>query len=73
MLDWFRNNAVWVEVTESDIWMPDEKDRVFFDVARCCRARLLARNIMHYPVDELVTALDELVPSETDKLFHRLF
>lgn len=45
LLDWFRNNAVWVEVTESDIHMPDEKDRVFFDVARCCRAKLLTGNI----------------------------
>ena len=62
LLDWFRNNANWVEVTKSDIRMPDEKDRVFFDVAKCCRARLLTGNIKHYPVDELVTALDELVP-----------
>lgn len=62
LLDWFRNNAVWVEITKSDIRMPDEKDRVFFDVAKCCRARLLTGNIKHYPVDELVTALDELVP-----------
>lgn len=62
LLDWFRNNAVWVEVTESDIQMPDEKDRVFFDVARCCRAKLLTGNIRHYPVDELVTALEEIAP-----------
>lgn len=62
LLDWFRNNANWVEVTKSDIRMPDEKDRVFFDVAKCCRARLLTGNIKHYPVDELVTALGELVP-----------
>lgn len=63
LLDWFRNNAVWVEVTKSDMPMPDEKDREFFDVARSCRARLLTGNIKHYPVDELVTALEELVPS----------
>ena len=36
LLDWFHNNAVWVEVTKSDIQMPDEKGRIFFDVARCC-------------------------------------
>lgn len=62
LLGWFRNNAIWVEATESDVQMPDEKDRVFFDVAKCCRARLLTGNIKHYPVDELVTALKELVP-----------
>lgn len=62
LLDWFRDNAIWVEVTKSDIQMPDEKDRVFFDVARCCRARLLTGNIKHYPVDELVTSLEEIAP-----------
>lgn len=63
LLEWFRNNAIWIEVTKSDIPVPDEKDRIFFDVAKCCKARLLTGNIKHYPVDELVTALWELEPS----------
>lgn len=49
--------------------MPDEKDRVFFDVAKCCRARLLTGNMKHYPVDELVTAPEELCRLEADRLF----
>ena len=40
--------------------MKDEKDRVFYDLAKSCRARLVTGNIKHYPVDELVTALWEL-------------
>lgn len=60
LLSWFRRNAIWIEVTKSDIAMPDEKDRIFFDVAKCCKARLLTGNNKHYPVDELVTALWEI-------------
>ena len=51
LLDWFRQNAVWIETERSDIPMRDEKDRVFFDVAKCCKARLLTGNSRHYPVD----------------------
>lgn len=60
LLSWFRENAVWVEVSESDTPMKDEKDRVFYDLAKSCKARLVTGNIKHYPVDELVTALWEL-------------
>ena len=60
LLNWFRENAVWVEVLESDAPMKDEKDRVFYDLAKSCKARLVTGNIKHYPVDELVTALWEL-------------
>lgn len=60
LLSWFRENAVWVEVLESDAPMKDEKDRVFYDLAKSCKARLVTGNIKHYPVDELVTALWEL-------------
>lgn len=29
ILGWFRSNAVWVEVTKSSGFVPDEKDRIF--------------------------------------------
>ncbi len=60
ILEWFCKNAVWIEANKSDVPMPDEKDRVFYDVARCCKAKLLTGNNKHYPVDELVTSLWEL-------------
>lgn len=60
LLNWFKETAVWIQVLESDIPMKDEKDRVFYDLAKSCKARLVTGNIKHYPVDELVTALWEL-------------
>lgn len=59
-MEWFRSNAVWVEVTKSSVSVPDEKDRIFYDIAKCCKARLVTGNNKHYPVDELVTSLWEL-------------
>lgn len=59
LLLWFRKNAVWIEVTKSDVLMPDEKDRIFYDIAKCCKAKLVTGNRKHYPVDELVTSLWE--------------
>lgn len=61
LLAWFRKNAIWIEVSKSNISMKDEKDRVFYDLAKSCKARLVTGNIKHYPVDELVTALWELI------------
>lgn len=60
LLTWFKQNAVWIEVIKSDIPMKDEKDRIFYDVARTCKARLVTGNLKHYPVDELVTSLWEI-------------
>lgn len=37
-----------------------QKDRIFYDIAKCCKARLVTGNNKHYPVDELVTSLWEL-------------
>lgn len=59
LLLWFRENAVWIEVTKSDVLMPDEKDRIFYDIAKYCKAKLVTGNRKHYPVDELVTSLWE--------------
>lgn len=61
VLEWFRNNAVWVEVTSSTIPVPDEKDRIFYDIAKSCKAKLVTGNMKHYPVDELVTSLWEII------------
>lgn len=44
LLLWFRKNAVWIEVTKSDVLMPDEKDRIFYDIAKCCKAKLVTGN-----------------------------
>ena len=45
---------------QHQIEMKDEKDRPFFDVAKCLNAKLITRNIKDYPVHELITTIDEL-------------
>lgn len=60
-LNWFEENAIWVESKSSTESVPDEKDRVFYDLAKACRARLITGNVKHYPIDELVTALWECI------------
>ncbi len=46
--------------TQQHVEMRDEKDRVFFDVAKCLNAKLITRNYKDYPVHELITLIDEL-------------
>ncbi len=60
LLAWFEENAIWVEPNKSNFSIPDEKDRIFYDTARCTRSKLITGNFKHYPVDELVTALWEI-------------
>lgn len=60
---WIRMNAFFIEPlvsTRDTVVMKDEKDRPFFDVAKCLNARLVTRNYKDYPVHELVTLIDEL-------------
>ena len=64
LLSWFVINGLWIEPLPSSqdkVPVNDESDRKFFDVAKCLRARLVTGNFKHYPVDELITSLDELV------------
>ena len=64
VLDWFRDNALFVEVDESDYPkedMPDSDDAVFYVAARCTGALLVTKNIKHYPVVEWRTMIWELV------------
>lgn len=60
ILNWFINNTLWVEPRQSCVSMLDEKDRIFYDLAKSCKARLITGNFKHYPTDECVTALWEL-------------
>lgn len=60
ILNWFISNALWVEPRQSCVSMPDEKDRIFYDIAKSCKAKLITGSFKHYPVDECVTALWEL-------------
>ena len=37
----------------------DESDRVFFEVAKFCRAPLVTGNLKHYPQDDCIVTLSE--------------
>ena len=62
-LSWIRLNAFRIEpkeTTEDEVEMRDEKDRPFFDVAKCLNAKLITRNYKDFPVHELVTLIDDI-------------
>lgn len=64
LLSVFYIQGIWIEPLPSNphrIFMRDESDRKFFDVAKCLHAKLVTGNFKHYPVDELITSLDELI------------
>lgn len=63
LLSWFVIHGLWIEPLPSSadrIPMIDESDRKFFDVAKCLHAKLVTGNHKHYPVDELITSLNDL-------------
>ena len=62
-MTWLQFHAIAIEplpTTDAEVRMNDEDDRIFFDVAKCMKARLITRNYKDYPVHELVTLIDEL-------------
>ncbi len=65
LLSWIRLNAIWIEpkpTTQNEVKMRDEDDRIFFDLAKCLRIKLVTRNYKDYPVHELITLIEELYP-----------
>ncbi len=62
-LAFIKLHSIWIEplpTTQIQVPMPDEDDRIFFDVAKCLNIRLVTGNSKHFPVHELRTSLDEL-------------
>ena len=62
-LRWIYRYGTFIEPNPSSqerFELNDEDDRIFFDVARCMNAKLITRNYRHYPVNELITLIDEL-------------
>jgi predicted nucleic acid-binding protein len=48
------NLGVQIAHTSSNIVLPDETDRVFYDVARASEAILITGNIRHYPNEPFI-------------------
>jgi putative PIN family toxin of toxin-antitoxin system len=49
LLDEISRMGIPITATKSDIAMPDEDDRVFYDLANACNAYLVTGNTKHYP------------------------
>lgn len=49
-----REFGMMIEPTASTIPMPDETDRIFYDVARASGATLVTGNIKHYPTEPFI-------------------
>jgi len=59
LLDAISLNGVSVTADTSDINLPDEDDRCFYDIAKYAGAYLITGNIKHYPHDShIVTPAD---------------
>jgi putative PIN family toxin of toxin-antitoxin system len=43
-----------VDVLKSDIMLPDESDRIFFDTAICGKAILITGNLKHFPAEPFI-------------------
>lgn len=58
-----------IEPTVSNISLPDEDDRIFYDVAKACGATLITGNLKHYPSDDFIMTpskfLDLLTSDDT--------
>lgn len=61
VLEWFEKNAIMIETIKSNINMIDESDRVFYDLAKSCGAKLITGNSKHFPTDEVVLSLNDIV------------
>ena len=59
----FRKAGFAVEVEPSIIFMPDESDRKFYDVAKVCGAVLITGNKKHYPREVFVLTAAEFLQS----------
>ena len=58
-LSGLRGNGNMLEPTVSDMPMPDEDDRIFYDAAKAAGAILITGNTKHYPAESFI-----LTPSD---------
>jgi len=54
-------NGVCVQPETSDIPMPDESDRIFYDTAKAVNAYLITGNVKHYPEESQIVTPAQFV------------
>jgi len=52
----FNSRGIEINVQKSGIPLPDESDRIFYDVAKISNAYLITGNIKHYPIETWIMA-----------------
>jgi putative PIN family toxin of toxin-antitoxin system len=65
LLDAIRVVGVYVAHKESDISLPDEDDRVFYDVAKSNDAILITGNKKHFPEEDFILTPAEFIDSHS--------
>jgi len=61
LLDVISLNGISVAIDASDISLPDEDDRCFYDIARNTEAYLVTGNLKHYPDNSWIITPAEFV------------
>lgn len=59
-LNYIRSHARFIIAPEIDIPFADEKDKMFFEVAKFTGAILVTGNIKHYPDDPIVKTVQDI-------------
>jgi putative PIN family toxin of toxin-antitoxin system len=58
-----------IKAVKSDISIPDENDRIFYDVAKTVNAILITGNIKHYPVDPHILTPAQFIEQAKSQIF----
>ncbi|MDR0874739.1 MAG: putative toxin-antitoxin system toxin component, PIN family [Clostridiales Family XIII bacterium] len=66
MLDAIRTVGVYVPHKKSDISLPDEDDRIFYDVAKSNDAILITGNTKHFPEEAFILTPAEFLDSHNE-------
>ena len=61
IIDTIKSVGIEIEPTASDILLPDETDRIFYDTARAAEAILITGNKKHYPDENFIMAPAEFL------------
>jgi putative PIN family toxin of toxin-antitoxin system len=72
IIDAIEEASVIIHPTASSMPLPDESDRVFYDVAKASGALLITGNIKHYPQEPLVVTPAEFV-GMTDAMAEKIY
>jgi putative PIN family toxin of toxin-antitoxin system len=68
LLDAIKSVGVYVSHKASNISLPDEDDRVFYDVAKANGATLITGNGKHFPAEDFILTAAEFLDANSNSL-----